>query len=62
MSKFHDTSCTFLLGGASVTCAETLRQNGFQGRLVIATKEKCLPYDRPKLSKVGMTTCKHFSS
>ncbi len=38
-------------GGASVSCAETLRQEGFKGKVIIATKESCLPYDRPKLSK-----------
>lgn len=38
-------------GPASVTCAETLRQEGFTGQISIATREKCLPYDRPKLSK-----------
>ena len=39
------------VGPASVVCAETLRQEGFKGRVVIATKESVLPYDRPKLSK-----------
>lgn len=43
-----------LVGGgpASVTCAETLRQEGYDGRIVMACKEKVLPYDRPKGSKV----------
>ena len=44
------TSCD-CVGPASVVCAETLRQEGFKGRVVIATKENVLPYDRPKLSK-----------
>ena len=47
-------ACVLLVAGPSAAvCAETLRQEGFQGRIVIATKERHLPYDRPKLSKVG---------
>jgi len=41
-------------GPAAAVCAETLRQEGFRGPIVVATKEKYLPYDRPKLSKVGL--------
>ncbi|CAE1299829.1 AIFM3 [Acanthosepion pharaonis] len=45
---------TFLLiggGPASLSCAETLRQEDFDGKIIIVTKEDYLPYDRPKLSK-----------
>ncbi|XP_059829232.1 apoptosis inducing factor mitochondria associated 4 isoform X2 [Hypanus sabinus] len=42
-----------LIGGgpASLICAETLRQEFYTGRIIIATKEQHLPYDRTKLSK-----------
>ena len=39
-------------GPASATCAETLRQEGFTGRIVVICKESALPYDRIKVSKV----------
>ena len=39
-------------GPASVACAETLRQEGYQGDVTIVTKDKYIPYDRIKLSKV----------
>ncbi|XP_044286536.1 apoptosis-inducing factor 3-like [Varanus komodoensis] len=38
-------------GPAALTCAETLRQEGFTGRVILATAEEHLPYDRTKLSK-----------
>uniref|UniRef100_A0ABM5ENU1 L-amino-acid oxidase n=1 Tax=Pogona vitticeps TaxID=103695 RepID=A0ABM5ENU1_9SAUR len=38
-------------GPAALTCAETLRQEGFTGRILLATRENHLPYDRTKLSK-----------
>ncbi|NXE52081.1 AIFM3 factor, partial [Casuarius casuarius] len=42
-----------LLGGgvAALVCAETLRQEGFTGRIIMATKDKHGPYDKAKLSK-----------
>jgi NADPH-dependent 2,4-dienoyl-CoA reductase/sulfur reductase-like enzyme/nitrite reductase/ring-hydroxylating ferredoxin subunit len=45
---------TFLIiggGAAGALCAQNLRQNGYQGNIIMATREKHLPYDRPKLSK-----------
>jgi apoptosis-inducing factor 3 len=48
-----DARVFVILGGgpAGITCAETLRQRMFGGRIVIVCKEKALPYDRTKLSK-----------
>ncbi|PWA20536.1 hypothetical protein CCH79_00003784 [Gambusia affinis] len=42
-----------LVGGgpASLVCAETLRQNCYQGRIIIVTKDNLPPFDKPKLSK-----------
>lgn len=41
-------------GAAGLVCAETLRQEGFSDRIVLCTLDRHLPYDRAKLSKVGM--------
>lgn len=38
-------------GAAAANCVETLRQEGFTGRLVMLCKENYLPYDRVKVSK-----------
>ena len=51
-------SLSVCVGPASVVAAETLRQEGFKGRVILACRENVLPYDRIKLSKVS----KPFSS
>lgn len=38
-------------GPAGATCVETLRQEGFEGQIVLICKENYLPYDRVKVSK-----------
>ena len=39
--------CLIIGGGpTSVTCAETLRQKGFSGRITIASADSYIPYDR----------------
>ncbi|XP_030008741.1 apoptosis inducing factor mitochondria associated 4 [Sphaeramia orbicularis] len=42
-----------LIGGgpAALLCAETLRQNCYQGRIIMVTKDTLPPIDKPKLSK-----------
>lgn len=44
-----------LLGGglAAATAAQTLRQDGAQGRIVIVSEESIAPYQRPPLSKTS---------
>ena len=38
-------------GAAGNMAAQTLREDGYEGRLLMITQEKRLPYDRPNLSK-----------
>ncbi|XP_018334359.1 apoptosis-inducing factor 3 isoform X4 [Agrilus planipennis] len=55
MVKLNPTECQKIVviggGPAGAVCAETLRQEGFRGKLTLVSKEKYLPYDRIKLSK-----------
>lgn len=39
-------------GAAGAVCAESLRQEGFTGRIVMVCKEDVIPYDRIKVSKI----------
>src|SRR3954470_9211872 len=48
------TDRTFVIAGAGLagaTAAETLREQGFDGRVVLIGKETERPYERPPLSK-----------
>ncbi|XP_018334362.1 apoptosis-inducing factor 3-like isoform X2 [Agrilus planipennis] len=38
-------------GPSSATCAETLREEGFKGKIIMIGEEPYLPYDRVKVSK-----------
>ena len=42
-------------GPSGLQCADTLRQQGFTGRVVMITSEDTYPYDRTKLSKAMNT-------
>jgi len=53
-AKLIEDKRTFVvLGGgpAGLTCCQTLRQEGFGGKIIMISKENHLPYDRTKLSK-----------
>ena len=44
--------CTVYTGAAGSACAEGLRQEGFNGRIIVISDDTHLPYDRPKVSKI----------
>lgn len=48
------------VGAAGVTCAETLRQLQFKGKITMIGKEETLAYDRPKLSKAMSCNVKNI--
>ena len=59
MTKFDPEADkrTFVIigtGAAGNAAAQTLREDGFKGRIVMITHENRLPYDRPQLSKEYM--------
>lgn len=49
----QNDQCFIVIGGgpSGGICVETLRQEGFTGRIVMVCKEDYLPYDRVKVSK-----------
>lgn len=51
--SMEDQQVFLIIGGgpAGAVCAETLRQEGFTGRIIMLCKEHNLPYDRVKISK-----------
>ncbi|XP_022832102.1 apoptosis-inducing factor 3 isoform X1 [Spodoptera litura] len=53
-----DSSVAVIVGGgpSGATCAETLRSEGYKGRITMVAKENYLPYDRIKVSKIGAVT------
>ena len=54
LAKKGDDKRRFLIiggGPAGQSCAESLRQAGFEGEITIVTKENYLPYNRTVLSK-----------
>ncbi|CAG8671508.1 13109_t:CDS:10, partial [Acaulospora morrowiae] len=56
VSPFNDYVVVIIGGGAAGNAAaEKLREDGFEGRILVISRETYLPIDRPKLSKgLGM--------
>lgn len=50
-----------ILGPAGFQCSETLRQEGYDGRIVLISSESVPPYDRTKLSKVWLFHNSYFA-
>lgn len=64
MTKYDSNNKTtfVILGGGAAggTCAETLRQEGFTGRIIMVSQENYPPYDRARLTKVFNFTFENF--
>lgn len=57
-SQCQKNVLTFVIvggGPSGLQCADTLRQEGFTGRVVMVSEEDTVPYDRTKLSKAMNT-------
>src|SRR5260370_2586251 len=56
-AAFKDRGRIVIVGAslAGLSAAETLRAEGFRGPLTLIGDEPHLPYDRPPLSKAGLT-------
>lgn len=54
----QDERCFIVVGGgpSGAVCVETLRQEGYTGRLIFVCREEYLPYDRVKISKAMSLT------
>lgn len=50
----ENTKTVVIVGGgpSGATCAESLRQEGFTGHIVMVCRENVIPYDRIKVSKI----------
>lgn len=50
----EDKTTVVIVGGgpAAAVCAESLRQEGFKGNIIMVCKENSVPYDRIKVSKI----------
>lgn len=63
-TRDYSNTKTFLIiggGAAGLSAAETLRKEGFTGRVVVLTKESVLPYERVLLSKNFRTESSKFT-
>lgn len=55
-SRTHETVLIVGAGAGGVTCAATLRREGYGGRIVMVSPEDDLPYDRTALSKLVLSS------
>jgi len=60
--NWQDKKCFVVVGGgpSGAICVETLRQEGFTGRLILICREKHLPYDRVEIMNSLNKGTNHF--